>query len=485
VAVRFDRLSATCFAILALGLCSIAPAAAASDAQAAKPAPVTVIAISAGFEHSVALLSDHTVVAWGSNRMSQLGNGSIITAGVPVAVCAPGVTSCPAGSPSTSFLHGVTAVAAGAFFTLALLSNHTLVAWGRAGDGSQGSLGIGTARGNACNGECQTVPIAVCAVGVTSCLPGSPPSSYLQGVTAIGVGTFFALAVLNNSTVVSWGSNTSGQLGNSSVSTRIAQPIAVCAVGVKSCPPGSPSTKFLSGVSAVSGGDSFSMALQGHTVLAWGQNRYGQLGNGSVSGPDRCLHFACSQAPLVATLKQPVSAISAGNYHGLAIVDSPTGTPIGVDAWGSNTEGQIGINSTIGNACKGDCQTIPLAVHGQWKGLTAISGGRSFSLALVGGKVMAWGSNHHPGRLGNGNVKARSAPVGVCAIGVRLCPPGSAAAKFLRGVTAISGGGTVSLALLPGAVAVWGSNYKSSLGIGSDTAVGTAFPLKVHGLNGA
>ena len=183
-------------------------------------------------------------------------------------------------------------------------------------------------------------------------------------------------------------------------------------------------------------------------------------------------------------LKLPVSAVSAGNYHSVAIVDSPTGTHIGVESWGSDTEGQIGIGSKRGNACKGDCQTVPLAVKSNWKGLTAISGGRSFSLALVGGRVVAWGVNHNPGRLGDGTRKSTSAPVAVCAVAVKACSLTSPASKLLHGVTAISAGGTVSLALLPKIVAVWGSNYRGSLGTGSDAPGGTSFPLKVNRLIG-
>ena len=130
-------------------------------------------------------------------------------------------------------------------------------------------------------------------------------------MTAIGVGTFFGLAVLSDSTVVSWGSNTSGQLGNASVKVRVAQPVPVCAVGVKSCPDGSTPDKFLSGVTAVSGGDSFSMALQGHTALAWGQNRYGQFGNGTVKRTRQVrATFACSQAPLAVT-RTPALSVRA------------------------------------------------------------------------------------------------------------------------------------------------------------------------------
>jgi alpha-tubulin suppressor-like RCC1 family protein len=449
----------------------------------AKAVPVGIKALSSGFEYSLVLLKDSTVVAWGANQFGQLGNGTTLDTNVPVGVCAAGVQSCPPGSPSSSFLHGVTAIAAGAFFNLALVGGNVMV-WGRASNGSQGSLGTGTAHGNTCNGGCQSVPVEVCAVGVTSCPPGSPSSSYLQGVTAVAAGTFFALAILANNTVVAWGSNTSGQLGNAGVSTSSFEPVAVCAIKVKACPPGSPPKAFLSGVNAVSAGDASSLALQGHTVLAWGNNRYGEVGNGTVTGPDTCSHFACSKAPLVVTkLKKPVSAISAGNYHNLVIVDSPTGTPVGVDAWGSNSDGQVGIGSRRGNACHGACQTTPVAVRGRWKGLTAISGGRSFSLALVAGRVMAWGDNHEPGRLGNGTHKSTPVPAAACNIGVKACPPNSPASKYLHGVTEISGGGTVSIALAAGTLVVWGSNYRGALGTGSSTQPGTPFPIRVSKVN--
>jgi alpha-tubulin suppressor-like RCC1 family protein len=499
---RLRAAAAAGCAVLALSLFNVVPASAAPGPavggssvrreggndlitpNASKPLPPGVKAIAAGFEGNIALLNNGTVVAWGSNLYGQLGNGTITDANRPFAVCAPGVKLCPPGSPPSSFLQGVTAIAAGAFFNLALVGTNLYV-WGRAGNGSQGSLGIGTTRGNMCNGECQTVPVEVCAVGVTSCPAGSPASSFLQGVTAFGAGTYFGLAVLNTNMVVSWGSNTSGQLGNAGVSVSVAEPIAVCAVGVKACPPGSKPALFLSGVTAVSGGDSFSMALEGHSVLAWGENRYGQLGNASVSGPDRCGDFACSKAPLTVTrLKMPASAVSAANYHSLAIVDNRLGTPIGVEAWGSNTEGQSGLGPKRGNGCRGACQTIPVAVHANWKGLTAISGGRSFSLALVGGRVLAWGDNHEPGRLGNGTHISSNAPVAVCAVGFRSCRPGSRSAAFLHGVTAISAGGTVSLALLATSTVVWGSNYRGALGIGTSVPHGSASPIRVSGLGG-
>ena len=297
---------------------------------------------------------------------------------------------------------------------------------------------------------------------------------------------FLTFAVLDDTTVVAWGSNTSGQLGNPGVKVRAVQPVAVCAVGVKSCQPGAKAAAFLSGVTAVSAGDSFTMALRNHTALAWGQNRYGQLGIGTVKGPDTCSHFSCSKSPVaVSKIKVPVSAVSAGNYHSLAVVDSPHGTPVGVDAWGSNTSGQVGLSSKTRECVP---RRLPIVPGRGPRPLEGAHGDRrrSFlqSFALVGGRVRAWGENRRPGRLGDGTYLSATLPVTVCAIGVKKCPSGSPPAKFLRAVTAISAGGTVSLALLPGAVAVWGSNFHSSLGAGNSAPGGSAFPIRVTGLSG-
>jgi alpha-tubulin suppressor-like RCC1 family protein len=469
-------------AVATLSLFNVAPMSVASGAPAV--ASSAVIAVSTGYQTSLALLADKTVVAWGDNKFGQVGNGTANSAYVPLRVCAVGVESCPPGAPASAFLQGVSAIAAGAFFSVALVDGGVLT-WGRSGEGSRGSLGTGTPRGNGCGGGCQTIPAQVCAVGVTSCPAGSPASSFLHGVKAIAAGTAFTLAILDDDTVVAWGTNALGQLGNPRIRTSSSTPVAVCAVKVRSCPPGSKPEAFLNNVSAVSAGDTFAMALKDHVAISWGNNSYGELGTGKITGPESCNKVACSHAPLVVTkMNLPVSAISAGNYHAMVIVDNPLGTHVGIMACGSNTNGQVGFDSAAATACHGNCQTTPIAVPGNWKGLTAISGGRAFSMALVGGKVMAWGSNHRPGRLGNGLVKNAHAPVGVCAVGVKLCPPGSPDSKYLQGVTAITAGGTVSLALLTNKVVIWGSNYKGALGIGSTAAGGTAFPIKVPALSG-
>ena len=101
----------------------------------------------------------------GDGRYGQLGDGTTTGSSLPVAV---------------SELSGVTAVSAGGEHGLALLSNGTVMAWG---DNDEGELGNGTT-----GGRCD-VPV---------------PVSGLSGVTAISAGTRYSLALLSNGTVMAW-----------------------------------------------------------------------------------------------------------------------------------------------------------------------------------------------------------------------------------------------------------------------------------------
>ncbi len=91
------------------------------------PAP-DVVSLFGGYGHSLALLSDGVLLAWGDNSFGQLGDGTGENSHVPVQVALPGGTK-------------VTAIAAAAYNGLALTSQHLLFAWG---DGASGALGNGT-----------------------------------------------------------------------------------------------------------------------------------------------------------------------------------------------------------------------------------------------------------------------------------------------------------------------------------------------------
>jgi alpha-tubulin suppressor-like RCC1 family protein len=234
-----------------------------------------VASVAGGGRHSLALLANGTAVSWGSDEFGQLGNGSTLASYVPVPV---------------SGLSGAKAIAAGAFHSLALLSNGTVMAWG---DNESGQLGIGSTKES-------EVPMPI---------PG------LSGVKAISAGADFSLALLNNGTVMAWGDNENGQLGTGNLkSSTVPVP-----------------TKALTGVTAISAGGNFSLALLGKgTVEAWGNDESGELGKGP---PEE--GFSDVHGPVPGLTG--VTAIAAGTDHALALEGSGP-----VMAWGNDRSGQLG-----------------------------------------------------------------------------------------------------------------------------------------------
>lgn len=365
--------------------------------------PLTgVKALAGGWLSSYALLSDGTVAAWGSNDRGALGDGTTTDRSTPVLVCAVGATDCTA-DPLT----GVRAIAAGERHGIALLADGTVVSWG---SNRYGQLGDGT-------GTHRSTPAPVCAVDATDCA-----ANPLSGVRAIGAGAFHSLAVLADGSVVSWGNNSSGQLGDGSTEWARLTPVHIAATGVV----------------AVAGGGYFSLAQRADgTVLSWGFNANGQLGDGtttgrSVPGPV-CATGAtnCAASPLTGI--KSVAAAHNG-AHGIAL--RADGTPL---AWGFNGNGELGDGTdtdrhTPGPVCATgatNCASQPLT------GITALAAGNQFTLSRTAqGRMLAWGANYD-GMLGDGTTVERLTPVQV------LDPAG---AGPLTGVTAIGAGYWHSLA---------------------------------------
>jgi hypothetical protein len=73
------------------------------------------------------------------------------------------------------------------------------------------------------------------------------------------------------------------------------------------------------------------------SILAWGENNFGQLGLGSAEGPEECQADPCSQVPVRIPGISNAIAISAGEYHSMALLAN--GTVVG---WGDDFNGQAG-----------------------------------------------------------------------------------------------------------------------------------------------
>lgn len=270
-------------------------------------------AVAAGDRFSLALLDDGTVVGWGDGGHDSLGGAAALDNPTPVHVCTAVETPC---SPE-HYLREVIQIAAGQWTSYALLGDGTVEAWGR---GVEGELG---------NGESGT--------RISSKVP--LPVSGLSEVSAIAAGTYDALALLRNGTVMAWGWNEYANLGDGELSELSAVPVPVCS-GVGS----SPCAKPLGEVSAIAAGqdDGYALMRDG-TVRAWGWNSWGQLGDGTTRGPQTCHlseeKFACSKTPVQVKGLSEVSALATG----VGLTDTLALLKNGdLMTWGLNEHGELG-----------------------------------------------------------------------------------------------------------------------------------------------
>lgn len=254
-------------------------------APATVPGLTDIKEIAAGGEHALALNKSGQVFSWGNNSYGQLGNNKTGNSRpVPDRV---------QGMPK------VKKIAAGCDFSLALLENGKVYAWGR---GVYGQLGTG-------NLATSAVPRQV--VG-------------LENIAEIDAGCHHALALTSDSAVKTWGYNVYGQLGNSTTKSS-ATPVGV---------------DWLENVTDIEAGAFHNYAKEGSKVWGWGSNQYGQL-----LEPDAADAAGASRTNRTAPVEIPslegVQHLAAGARHGVAV------TADDVFTWGNNGEGQLGNGTTI------------------------------------------------------------------------------------------------------------------------------------------
>jgi polygalacturonase len=230
-------------------------------------------------------------------------------------------------------LTNATGVAAGAYHTLALISDGTVSAWG---DDSVGQCDVPAGLSNVVSiaaGAYHNLALrtdgSLVAWGDDSAGQCDPPSG-ATNIVAVSAGDWHSLALRADGKVFAWGDNSWGQSQVPSIATNVI---------------------------AISAGGEHSLALNADgTVLGWG----------SSIGPSGAY---AGQRDVPSGLARVV-AISAGGFHSLALQDDGT-----IVAWGDNSRGQC---------------TVPPALKA-----LVISAGSSQSLAIVpGGTVVAWGDNY-------------------------------------------------------------------------------------------
>ena len=140
-----------------------------------------------------------------------------------------------------------------------------------------------------------------------------------SGVTAVSAGSFHSLAIRNGG-VYAWGQNGHGELGDGTTYGLIA--------------PEALSGTLSKGVTAIACGDSHSLAIQNGGVYAWGNNSYGQVGDGTTTNQH-------TPEQIDPTDLHNIIAIAAANVDSYAL--SSDGS---LWTWGYNGFGELGLGNT-------------------------------------------------------------------------------------------------------------------------------------------
>ena len=381
----------------------------------------TIKTLRLGFRHTCAIASDDKVYCWGYGTSGQLGNSSIVSSSVPVAVSTTGVLSGKT----------VKSLVAGFAHTCALASDSKVYCWGY---GTFGQLGNGSTANS-------SVPVAVSTTGVLSgktvktlendynsgdanCVIASDDKPYCWGINSFGIlgnGTTTnssvpvavsttgvlsgktvksldvdretACAIASDDNLYCWGRGENGKLGNGSTANS-SVPVAVSTTGVLS----GKTIKYVS----VTYGHTCAIASD-NNAYCWGLNNYGQLGNNSTTSSSVPVAVSTSGALNGKTVLQIVNS----DYITCALASDTK-----VYCWGDNEDaGQVGNNSYT-NAL---VPTSPLT-SGVLNGKTIKSLVYGYSVACAldsDGNAYCWGSYSNSGELGNGSMQGSEFPVKV------------------------------------------------------------------------
>jgi len=373
------------------------------------PGNVAVVDIDAhiGF-HTCALLSNGSVRCWGQNNRGQLGDGTTNNSSTPVAV---------------EGLGGVTAVAAGTQHTCAILSSGSVMCWG---DNFDGELGNGTTTDS-------STPVAVHGIG---------------GAIAISAGDAFTCALVTGGSVTCWGYNGWGQLGSSTTDEDLAGfPCSTTPVSVSG----------VVGATGVVTGDGHACAVvSGGTVLCWGANVDGQLGDG-ILGTETGSTTTGSPTPMEVVGLSGAIALAANAPNTCALLFDGT-----VRCWGGGMTHVFGAGLST--------ELTPVTIQ-DISDATALSAGGAICVMISDGTVRCWGANDY-GQLGDGTTTDSGTPLAV---------PG------VSGALSLATGAAHTCALLSDRkVKCWGYNLQGELGDGTpldyDTSKPPSPPVTVVGL---
>lgn len=244
------------------------------------PGVTDCLQIAGGAQHTCVVRSDHTVSCWGANGSGQAGQ--------------PNSTAVVTSPAAVAGLTDVAEVQGGEAYSCVRGNDMTVQCWG---DNSDGQLGDGTTTS-------RSTPARVTSLGAD--------------IVELAVGRFFACARHASGQVSCWGGGGAGVLANGGTSMANSS-VAVDITAVADA------TQLAAGLQHV-------CALrQSGIVSCWGQNPYGQLGDGTTTS---------SSAPVDVVDITQVTSITAGSVHTCARYAQ------GLACWGENNVYQVGDGTT-------------------------------------------------------------------------------------------------------------------------------------------
>ena len=300
--------------------------------------------------HSCSILDNGSLMCWGLNNRGQIGIGTTTGAHTPQWVDLGSGTN-------------VTEVANGYRHTCAILENGSLMCWG---ENFNGQLGNGQSYWT------QTTPLWVdLGAGRTA--------------TRIDASKENTCAIVDNGSLYCWGDNSDGMLNeNPSLLPRQFTPRWIDLGGH------TPSSVSV-------GNSNVCTILNNGSLYCWGDDSYGQLAQGSVTGSE-------SWDPLYVDFGTGVNVaqIDLGQQHLCAIIDNGS-----LNCWGRNTNGQLGNGSGGFSQSTGTPSWVDLGVG---RTAVAVSSGGFHTCAIVdNGSLYCWGANSN-GQLGIGNTVEAHTP---------------------------------------------------------------------------
>lgn len=427
-------------------------------------------------------------VCWGSNYMSQLGNGTTFWPndnGIPVMT----ITAVPNQVTATPFgANPLSKLTAGFSHTCALAGTKPYC-WGRASQGESG----GPPNLNPCG--IVNIPFIgpVCQTAVPYNAPGgspyaSPPIAVAgpaasKNIVSLSAGGYHSCAAASDGTAYCWGVGSRGQLGRASTASSGMTSVAVNLSNAEVV--GKP-------IVSISTGTNHTCAIAGaaRELFCWGANDYGQLGFGVRDAVNYTIPYSVSaRSPLL--VGKQITQVVAGDQSTCALANNE------VYCWGKNESGQLGIGTTSNtyadaNAPKPEEQTgavsptkvVSTLLSGKTitqiavsKNISGVAGTGAYAgdhaCAVADYFAYCWGANGG-GQLGNGTATASNVPVAVKSDDLNVSG---------RKATDISAGSAHACAVTGGKVVCWGQNTFSQLGNGEGQLSFIASPVGIDTTN--